>query len=726
MVPAQAPVVHVIVPRSLPGGLDYAWAGDQPPVVGQLVVVEVGKQLCHGVVQALPTQSDYAQLKPAQPLTPTTVLPPAMMRFLDWVARYNLATPGDVWRAALPGGEAPAAPIPPQVWALAKDSDSLLKNMRLTPERQKVVEVVSGRSLHSPIPGTQAALATAAGVSLGVVAGLCEAGVVQRVDAPMAAAAPAPRLATLNPAQQAAAEALTLGVRQRAFWPAVLDGVTGSGKTEVYLAAIADMLQRPQGQALVLVPEIALTPQWLARFQARFGFMPAVWHSATAQGAKASTWWGVLQGNTRVVVGARSALFLPFCDLQLVVVDEEHDPSYKQDEGGLIYHARDMAIVRAQLSDCPVLLTSATPSLETWHKVLQGKYTHLSLPTRFNDAQLPQVQVVDLTKHSPAGPQSYISAPLQAALTATLAKGEQALLFLNRRGYAPLLICRACGHRCDCPRCSASLVVHGHHLECHHCGYREAQPEACPSCGATDKLQPFGPGTRRIAEEVQRLLPQARVAVADRDSLATPKQLHDVITQLERGEIDVLVGTQMVAKGHHFPQLTLVGVVDADLGLAQGDLRAAERTFQLLTQVAGRAGRGDKPGQVLLQTHLPDHPLMQALQRLDRDAFYQLELNARQGMPPYTRLTALILSGADDRTVAYAAQNLAAQCQATAPVRLLGPAPAALHKRKDVYRHRLLLMTPDAPHKLLHHWLAQARLPKGVTLRVDVDPQSFG
>lgn len=713
-----APLVRVIVPLALGRALDYAWPHDAPPpAVGDVVQVVVGRQEVPGVVVALLTHSAFDTLKTATPVLGLR-LPAAHTEFIQWVARYNFGSPGDGWRSTLVGGAIPTPHKPLMGWRL-KDKPT----QRLTKKREAVHQAVSKCLL------TTAALCEAAHVTPAVVTAMRDAGWLEQVPLPPDVTPlppPLPLPLPLTEAQELAASALVAAVQHHAFWPVLLDGVTGSGKTEVYFAAIADLLQQPQGQALVLVPEISLTPQWLRRFEERFGFKPAVWHSATAAGAKAATWWGVLEGTTRVVVGARSALFLPFVDLRLMVVDEEHDPSYKQEEGGLIYHARDMAVVRAKLEHCPIVLASATPALETWQNTLAGRFHKLDLPNRFGGATLPRVQRVNLLKDKPEKADCSLSPSLLAAMEATLAKGEQTLLFLNRRGFAPLLICRRCAHRYDCPRCTASLVVHGQHLQCHHCGFEKPFPDVCAQCGS-DNLHAFGPGTRKVAQEVTRHFPQARVAIADRDSITTVSDMAALVHQLEQGQVDVLVGTQMVAKGHHFPQLTLVGVVDADMGLAQGDLRAAEKTFQLITQVAGRAGRGLAPGQVLIQTHTPEHPLFEAIAALDRDRFYALELQSRQrtGMPPFSRLTALVVSSPQEAQAQQAAQRLAMNFPLTEGYRLLGPAPAPLRKLRDQYRFRLLVISQQAPQGLLQGWLQSTPWPKNVTVRVDIDPQSF-
>jgi len=508
----------------------------------------------------------------------------------------------------------------------------------------------------------------------------------------------------------------------------LLDGVTGSGKTEVYFQAIAAALEAGR-QALVLLPEIALGVQSLDRFVRRFGVRPAEWHSDLTPAERRHTWRGVAEGRLPVVVGARSALFLPFPKLGLIVIDEEHDPSYKQ-EDGVIYHARDMGVVRGSLSRLPVVLVSATPSLETVVNVEQGRYRRLHLPERHAGAAVPDVRVIDMRRQK-LERQRFLAPPLVAALDATLQAGEQAMLFLNRRGYAPLTLCRNCGHRFQCSNCTAWLVEHRfvRELQCHHCGHLEKTPEFCPACGAAGTLAACGPGVERLAEEVSARFPAARLAVMASDTLSGPRAVAELVRGVEGHTIDVLIGTQVMAKGHHFPLLTLVGVVDADLGLSGGDLRAAERTFQLLHQVAGRAGRAERPGRVYLQTYMPEHPVMRALTANDRDRFLQAEAEERRrhGWPPYGRLVALILSGPDDESVNFLARALGRAAPHLRGVEILGPAPAPLAVLRGWHRRRFLLKAERGVHlqAVIRAWLDPIKLPSNVRLQVDIDPYSF-
>ncbi len=548
----------------------------------------------------------------------------------------------------------------------------------------------------------------------------------------VAAVSATPNNAILSGTQRSAALELEAKLG-KGFSVTLLDGVTGSGKTEVYFHAIAEILANmPDAQILVLLPEIALSVQWLDRFQKRFGFRPVLWNSEVTKANKRAGWKAVARGEARVVVGARSALFLPYHNLQLLIIDEEHDTSYKQEEG-VIYHARDMAVARARLEKIPVVLVSATPSLETHHNARQGKYSEIALPHRHGDAEMPDIRMVDMRAEKlPAT--SFISGTLREALTQTLASGHQAMLFLNRRGYAPLMLCRTCGHRFQCPDCSSWLVLHKKHahdqLRCHHCNYQINVPKQCPACSAEDSLHACGPGVERVQEEVSTFLPDARIAVLASDQTDNVKALTEVIEAMERREVDILIGTQMIAKGHHFAGLATVGVVDADLGLAGGDLRAAEKTYQLLHQLSGRAGRESIKGTVYLQSYLPGHPVMQALMDGGRDVFFAAELDARREaeMPPFTRLAAIIVEGTKEDAVVRTAKQLASVIHSMASdIHLLGPAPAPLYRLRDRYRYRLLLKAgrktnlPDTLKGLLY----SMKMPSSVRLKADIDPVNF-
>lgn len=722
--------VQVGLPAMLPfeRPLTYALPEGMQLAPGDWVEVPLGKRPMVGVVwdaeENLPPGQavSSSKLKAVAAKLDAPRMREPLRRVIDWVAAYTLSPHGLVLRMAVHLPALSQADSPRTAFRAATETPD---GVRITAARQQVLDAATA----TPLSARE--LAAAAGVSDAVVRAMADAGLLVRVALPPARPPqPDPSMPgpNLSPEQQAAAGELIQAVRERRFEVDLLDGVTGSGKTEVYFEAIAEAL-RDGGQALVLLPEIALTAQWLDRFRERFGVAPVVWHSEVGPPTRRRSWRWIADGSAKIVVGARSALFLPFRDLRLIVVDEEHDQAFKQ-EDGVRYHARDIAVVRARFESVPICLASATPSLETVTNVERGRYRRLAVPERHGGASMPIVEVVDLIKNPPPRGQ-WIAPPVADAVTEALANGEQALLFLNRRGYAPLTLCRTCGHRFACPHCSAWLVEHRYtgRLQCHHCGHAERVPPACPSCHATESLASCGPGVERIGEEVAERWPEARVAVMSSDLLPGPQAVSDLINAIGNHEIDLIVGTQLIAKGHHFPLLTVVGVVDADLGLSGGDLRASERTFQLLTQVSGRAGRAEKPGRVFLQTTEPAQPVLKALAAGDRDAFYKAEMAARQdaSMPPFGRLAALIVSANDMSAAMEFAQNLASTAPHSDKVRVLGPAPAPLALIRGRHRVRLLLhggRSLNVP-QTLRAWLANVKPSGSVRLSIDVDPYSF-
>jgi primosomal protein N' (replication factor Y) len=553
--------------------------------------------------------------------------------------------------------------------------------------------------------------------------------VVKKIAAPCANPDPDRPGPSLTGDQARTAETLKNAAGRGAYSCTLLDGVTGAGKTEVYFEAVAQAL-RADKQVLVLLPEIALSNAFLSRFGERFGCLPGLWHSNLSEAQRKATWKAVASGETKVIIGARSALFLPYADLGLIVVDEEHDSAYKQ-EDNVRYHARDMAVLRGAMAHHPVILVSATPSLETLYNVRARKYDVVHLPDRFGGARLPDVSLIDMKVHPPERGY-FIAPPLKEAMAQTLAMGEQCLLFLNRRGYAPLTLCRSCGHRIECPNCSAWMVEHRktNRLSCHHCGNNIPKPDACPKCGAHDSLVPIGPGVERIAEEVKDLFPQARTLILASDTAGDDgAALFQALEAIRSHSVDVIIGTQIIAKGHHFPKLTLVGVVDADLGLSGGDLRASERTWQLLHQVAGRAGREQAPGRVLLQTFMPQSRVMQSLTQHDRDAFVAVEMEerAQAHMPPYARLAAIIVSGTNPMKTEDTARALARMAPHAQGLSLLGPAQAAIYKLRNHYRWRLLLSADKTfpMQEYIRDWLSGAKPPSTIRIGVDIDPYSF-
>jgi primosomal protein N' (replication factor Y) len=714
-------IASILLPMPLPEAFDYAEPEGMDLVVGDQVAAPLGPRLLRGVVVALRDGAGVNRpLKPVAQKLDDPSLPPGQVEFIQWAARYAVDNPGWPLAMALRGLRAP--PPKPQVFV----EPTGLKPERMTPARERVLAAAEG---HTP-----ASLAAAAGVSSGVVKGLVDAGALSLRSVVRIPQFDQPDLqragAALNPGQAAAAENLAGMVKAGGFEVALLDGVTGSGKTEVYLEAVAEALRAdPQAQVLVLLPEIALTEAVIGRLTARFAAAPAEWHSQVPPPRRRAVWEAVADGRARVVVGARSALFLPFRKLKLIVVDEEHDSSYKQEEG-FIYQARDLAVARGKIEGAAVILASATPSLETLGNAEAGRYRWLRLSDRHGSARLPEVGLIDL-RETPPEPGRWLSPPLVAAMVETLARGEQVMLFLNRRGYAPLVLCRACGERMRAPDTDSWLVEHRYtgRLVCHLTGFSMPKPTHCPHCGAKDSLTPIGPGVERVEEEARNLFPEARVAVFSSDTMQSADEARRLIADMEAGEIDILVATQAAAKGHNFPNLTLVGVVDADLGLKGGDLRAGERTFQLLAQAAGRAGRKERPGRALLQTYAPDHPVMQALAAQDRDAFVAAEMEARElsGLPPFGRLAALIVSGTDPAVLEAYVQALAAATPNAEGVEVFGPADAPLALVRGRRRKRFLVRAERGfdLQGFLAAWRARVKIPGSVRLTIDVDPYSF-
>jgi len=715
--------VAVLVPMPAPGPLSYALPEGMVAEPGSIVRVPLGPRLVAGIVwDQTGDPVDSRKLRPVDHVFDCPPIPEAMRRFVDWVAAYTLSPPGYVARMLLRAPEA----FDPEPW---KEGIRLVAEPagRMTEARSKVLAMAG-----DGLAWTRSGLAHAAGVSSAVVDGMRAAGAFETVMIPprpvVAAPDPTYGSTTLSDGQDAAAAEL----REAAaggFSVTLIDGVTGSGKTEVYFEAVAQTIEKG-GQALILLPEIALTQAFLERFEQRFGARPGEWHSDLPPRMRERVWRQVAEGTLRVVAGARSALFLPFRDLRLVVVDEEHDPAYKQ-EDRVFYHARDMAVVRGRIGGFPVVLASATPSLESRVNADQGRYRRIRLSGRYAEAALPELSAVDMRRHPPARG-GFLSPVLLGRMRETLERGEQSLLFLNRRGYAPLTLCRVCGHRFQCPSCSAWLVEHRFRgqLMCHRCGHAEKRPEACPECGALDHLVACGPGVERIAEEVVAHFPDARTVVLSSDILGGVKRLRLELEAIAKGEADVVIGTQLVAKGHNFPNMTLVGVVDADLGLANGDPRAAERTFQLLAQVTGRAGRSGRRSIGLLQTFQPDHPVMRALVSGDAESFYLREIAERERseMPPFGRLAAIVVS-ADSRADAESyGRVLRRAAPGSDEIGVLGPAEAPMAVVAGRHRFRLLVHGGRRAdiQRFVSAMLSAAERPRGsVRIQVDIDPQSF-
>ena len=715
-------IASVLLPMPLPEAFDYAEPEGLGLELGDQVAAPLGPRLLRGVVVGLrDAEGGNRQLKTLEGLLEETRLPPGVLEFIQWAARYSVDWPGAPLAIALRGARAPK-PRPVRIAELTG-----VQPARSTPARAKVMQTAA--TAMSPPD-----LARAAGVGSGVVKGLIDEGVlaVRLVEAAASFVAPdlSRRGATLNPSQAAAAEALKSMSAEGGFKVALLDGVTGSGKTEVYLEAAAAVLAAdPTAQVLILLPEIALTQAVIGRVAERFGAEPGEWHSDVAPPARRRVWEAVANGRCRVVVGARSALFLPFPNLKMIVVDEEHDASFKQEEG-FIYQARDLAVARGKIEDAAVVLASATPSLESLRNAEQGRYRWLRLSSRHGDARLPDIALIDL-RQTPPDPGRWLSPILVEAMGETFARGEQTLLFLNRRGYAPLVLCKACGKRLCAPDTDSWLVEHRYsgRLVCHLTGFSMPKPRACPHCGAHDSLVSIGPGVERVEEEAKGLFPQARVAVFSSDTIFDAREAKRMIEAMADGQIDILVATQAAAKGHNFPSLTLVGVVDADLGLRGGDLRAAERTYQLLAQATGRAGRKERPGRALLQTWAPEHPVMQALAAQDRDAFVEAEMAERElaGLPPFGRLAAVIVSGADSVQLEAFVQTMAQAAPNSTGVEVYGPADAPLGLIRGRRRKRFLVRADRAVDlsAYMASWRARVKPPAAIRVAIDIDPYSF-
>ena len=715
---------RVVTLNAALGPLDYRVPEAMTVEAGSIVVAPLGPRQLLGVAweaERLPTNEvPDARLRPLAAVLNVPPIASPLRRLCEWTADYYLSPLASVLRMVLPSTAALDGPR-----QLTEYRPTGLVPGRLTPQREKALAALEGRQ------GTIRELAAHAGVSDGVLRGLVGAGALEAVE--VSADGPLPRPdpefapPDLSEDQSEAAASLASSI-SKGFDPVLLDGVTGSGKTEVYFEAIAQCL-RSNRQALVLLPEIALTEPFLKRFEARFGCAPVAWHSDLRSSQRRRAWRGIASGEAAVTVGARSALFLPYASLGLIVVDEAHEPAFKQ-EVGVQYHARDTAVMRAKFEDIPVILATATPPIESKHMVELDRYREVSLAKRFAGASLPDIKSIDLTKDPP--PRGRWLAPeLVSELEANLERGEQSLLFLNRRGFAPLTLCRLCGHRFQCPNCTAWMVEHRlmRRLACHHCGHVMPPPKACPECGGEDSLVACGPGVERIADEVAELFPEARTAIVTSDTIWSPLRAAEFVGAMDAGAIDVVVGTQLVTKGYHFPNLTLVGVVDADLGLAGGDLRAAERSFEQIQQVAGRAGRGDKPGRVLVQTHDPQAPVIAALVKGDIQGFYAAETEARReaAMPPFGRLAAIIVSAEEAAEAEAVARRIGEAAPDVEGMAVFGPAPAPLAMLRGRHRQRLLVHARRSldVQDVIREWLGEIDRSTRVRVSVDVDPYSF-
>ncbi|MBC2668656.1 primosomal protein N' [Novosphingobium piscinae] len=718
--------VRLIIFNAALGPLDYRVPPGMAVEPGSVVIAPLGPRQVLGIVWDADrldggTEVPASKLRPLLKALPVPPLSTPLRRLIEWTADYYCAPLAAVARMAIGSTAALKGGGTATEYRLTG-----VEPARLTPQRAAALD-----ALHDE-QATIRELAERAGVSEGVLRGMVGAGLLEPVLVDLDRPYPRARIdfaaPDLSPDQQAAADRFSTAVRDGGFQPFLLDGVTGSGKTECYFEAVATAIALGR-QVLVLLPEIALTENFLRRFEARFGVPPVLWHSSLKSSERRRAWRAIVSGDAQVIVGARSALFMPYARLGLIVVDEAHEVSFKQDDG-VRYNARDVAVVRAKFEGIPVVLASATPALESMQLAEAGVYIKVELAARYGGAELPAIRVVDLRKDQPER-QHWIAPPLVRELRDRLDRGEQSLLFLNRRGYAPLTLCRTCGYRFQCPNCTAWLVEHrlSRRLACHHCGHEVPTPEACPECATPDCMVACGPGVERIADEVAERFPSARVAVVTSDTLNSPGKVREFVEAVEGGLVEVIVGTQLVTKGYHFPELTLVGVIDADLGLEGGDLRAGERTYQQIAQVAGRAGRGEKPGEVLIQTRHPEAPVIAALAAGDRDSFYAAEAEARReaGAPPFGRWAAIIVSSEDEAEAREAARAIGGTRPDLPDVLVLGPAPAPMALLRGRYRYRLLLNARRSAEvqRVIRDWLGQLRFPPGVRVAVDIDPYSF-
>lgn len=723
---AQGELVSVLTAQPIDRFLDYK-APEGGVRLGAFVEVPLGPRKVIGVVWDKGEGSfDYNKIRSVISVLDVAPMLPSMRAFLRRVADYTITPMHAMLRMAT---RAPGLTNPPSMQRVYAMGDTTPDKM--TDARRRVLAVLED---HNGMRFTAKELSDLAGVTSSVVKGLVKLGAVAEFETPRDA--PFPKLdpdlpsKALTPEQAKGAKALVASVATRSYETTLLKGVTGSGKTEVYLEAVAECLRQGR-QALVLLPEIALTVEFIDRMEARFGRRPAEWHSGVTMTERRRCWKMLGENNAQVVVGARSALYLPFQDLGLIVVDEEHDGSYKQEDGAL-YSARDMAVLRGSICGASVVLASATPALETWVNAKQGKYRRIDLGERYGAATLPDMRAIDLREEEMPS-QSWISDSLAREVFSRLERQEQALLFLNRRGYAPITVCRACGEQVGCDHCDARMVEHRFHgrLMCHQCGETKPMPETCPSCDLPGRMAAVGPGVERLAEEAAARFPDARLAILSSDMTMSARALKTRIAEIAGGEADLIIGTQMVAKGHNFPLLTLVGVIDADLGLQGGDLRAAERTFQLIRQVAGRAGRADKKGVALLQTHQPQHPVIEAILHGDEEAFWAAEAAQRKaaGVPPFGRMVGIVVSGPELQKVMAAATELARNgvMLSRKGADVFGPAPAPIARVRGRHRVRLLIRAPRELHiqPMLIEWARTVKFDAQTRLQIDIDPQSF-
>ncbi len=715
-------IMPVIVPYKVKEPFQYTVPEKMKLSPGDIVSVPLGKKIVKGVIWNRASIKKISQKK-LKMIIKKIDCPPIshdLLYLIDWISRYTLSPLGLVLKLVMP---------PTDTKDKFKEVYFIIKNPegKITSGRFKVLEF-----LENYPNSTSKEIINATGVSAGIIRGLVKKELILHktvIDKEEFTANHFnEKKSTLTKEQLSISKKLILKFQSNNFSVTLIDGVTGSGKTEVYFEIISEAL-RKNFQCLIMLPEISLTQQWLEKFTIRFGQKPIIWHSSVSKSERSNSWKKIQSGQASVVVGARSSLFLPFKKLGLVIIDEEHDTSYKQQDN-VIYNARDMAIVRSKLLNIPLILVSATPSLETIFNVKQKKYDMLNLKQRFGSAKLPQISIIDLNSEKISA-SSWLSKPLINEIDSCLKRNLQSLLFLNRRGYAPLTLCRKCGHRSKCNNCSSWLVAHQtiSKLLCHHCGYSIPLKSNCDKCESENSLVLVGPGIERISEEVAKIFPNAKQEVLSSDNLSNPKESAKLFEKIKNNNVDIIIGTQVISKGHHFPNLALVGVVDGDIGLVGGDLRANEKTFQLLFQVSGRAGRESEEGRALIQTYYPDYPVMQSIKKGLRDDFIEYELNSRRRntMPPYGKLASIIISSEVELEAKKCAQKLSFIAPKSREISVFGPSPAPLKLLRGQFRYRLLIKAKKNTNiqKYITNWISAYPKTSNIKIQIDIDPYSF-
>ena len=726
-------IVKVLIPNVINTGYDYRLTA--PADVGDFVRCTVmNRQYIGVIVGAGDSNLEPSKIKPIIEICKLGHLSGADIDWIYKMSNWTLMAPGAVLRLVL---NVPDAFLPPKVEQLYSfNFDAFAK---MTEARQSVADAFQSNdneamSVNDIINITH--------VGNSVIKTMIKNGILipvqwrEKTVEDFVYKYRDMGNVVLNDEQQAAADAIAKAIDKNEFSVYLLDGITGSGKTQVYFDAALKAYEKGKS-VLLMMPEIALTAQFMDRFKQRFGESPVVWHSNLTAARRREIWRGVARGRIKIVVGTRSALFLPWQNLGLIVVDEEHDTSYKQEDMGN-YHARDMAVLRGKIAGFPVVLASATPSIETLHNVATGKYNRLRLNSRFGGAQLPTIETIDMRVSRPEPyklqedaeeKSGCLSPQLCEEIKKTLTDKKQVMLFINRRGFAPIVQCKKCGWVSECEDCSVALNYHKHlnKLVCHMCGKTSPLPKTCPKCG--NEVSMRGAGVERIQEEISARFPDAQTAIVSSDTIMSRESLERLVHKMETGEIDIVIGTQILAKGHHFPNLTLVGVVDADMGLFGTDFRAAEHTFQQLFQVAGRAGRGAFPGRVLLQTYQSEHPVIRAICAGNRDDFIAGDMESRRAakMPPFGQLTAVIVEGSNEKTLKKYCEELAKAAPQLNGGKIMGPIPAQIYQIRNWYRMRFLV-SGDARANLqpiVRAWLDKIKQPANIRVKIDVNPQNF-